>query len=83
MQSRSAAEATEARKPHEDLTDLVSHEMRVTLSAITQFADRIAGSLDDWVGADHSIKSAAELLEGHYAEWIDDPKLRCSTEANH
>lgn len=47
VQSRLASEATEARKLQEAFIDLVSHEMRNPLSAITQLADAIAASLDD------------------------------------
>ena len=36
--------------------------MRNPLSAITQIADGIAASLDDWMSADQSIESAAQLI---------------------
>lgn len=46
VQSRLAIEATEARRLQEAFIDVVSHEMRNPLSAITQLADGIAASFD-------------------------------------
>lgn len=62
VQSELAAEATKARKLQEAFIDLVSHEMRNPLSAITQLADDIAGSLEHWFAADHTVERAARLL---------------------
>ncbi|ETI22350.1 hypothetical protein G647_06424 [Cladophialophora carrionii CBS 160.54] len=63
VQSRLAAEATEARKLQEAFIDIVSHEMRNPLSAITQLADGIAASLDVWDASDQSHDTAQGLLE--------------------
>ncbi|KAL6242978.1 hypothetical protein RBB50_010078 [Rhinocladiella similis] len=64
IQSRLAAEATEARKLQEAFIDVVSHEMRNPLSAIMQLADGIASSLEDWDSLDdHSADSALQLLK--------------------
>lgn len=62
VQSQLAAEATKARKLQEAFIDLVSHEMRNPLSAITQLADDIASSLDNWVVSDRMSERAARLL---------------------
>ncbi|KAK5553493.1 hypothetical protein LTR46_008468 [Exophiala xenobiotica] len=64
IQSRLAIEATEARKLQEAFIDVVSHEMRNPLSAITQLADGIAACVDDWNSMDdHSMESAIQLLK--------------------
>ena len=63
VQSRLADEANEARKLQEAFIDIISHEMRNTLSAITQLADSIATSLEDWTTGDQSIESAARALQ--------------------
>lgn len=64
IQSRLAAEATEARKLQEAFIDVVSHEMRNPLSAIMQLADGIASSIEDWDSLDdHSADSALQLLK--------------------
>ena len=64
IQSRLAVEATEARKLQEAFIDVVSHEMRNPLSAITQLADGIAACLEDWSSMDdHSLESAIQLLK--------------------
>jgi len=62
VQSQLAAEATKARKLQEAFIDLVSHEMRNPLSAITQLADDIAGSLEHWLASDRTIERAARLM---------------------
>lgn len=61
-QSQLAVEATKARKLQEAFIDLVSHEMRDPLSAITQLADDIAGPLEHWLSADRTIERAARLI---------------------
>ncbi|KAJ9607863.1 hypothetical protein H2200_007942 [Cladophialophora chaetospira] len=63
LQSRVAVEATEARKLQEAFIDIVSHEIRNPLSAITQLGDGIATSFDDWVASDRSMDTASRLLE--------------------
>lgn len=63
VQSRLATEATEARKLQEAFIDIVSHEMRNPLSAITQLADGIAGTLGEWTHADRSTDVATRLLQ--------------------
>ncbi|EXJ77748.1 hypothetical protein A1O3_09977 [Capronia epimyces CBS 606.96] len=62
VQSRLAIEATEARKLQEAFIDVVSHEMRNPLSAITQLADGIAASLDGYSRHDGSIDATLEIL---------------------
>ncbi|RVX71736.1 hypothetical protein B0A52_03920 [Exophiala mesophila] len=63
VQSRLATQATEARKLQEAFIDIVSHEMRNPLSAITQLADGIAGTLGEWAAADRSPDIATRLLQ--------------------
>ena len=63
LQSRLAVEATEARKLQEAFIDIVSHEMRNPLSAITQLGEGIAASLDDWMASDKSMDTATRLME--------------------
>ncbi|KIW67253.1 hypothetical protein PV04_06518 [Phialophora macrospora] len=62
-QSHLAAEATEARKLQEAFIDIVSHEMRNPLSAITQLADGLAASSGVWDASDQSRDTARRLLE--------------------
>ncbi|KAH0844594.1 putative histidine kinase m3ypp protein [Fonsecaea pedrosoi] len=72
VQSRLALEATEARKLQEAFIDFVSHEMRNPLGAITQLADGIAASLDDWTSSDRSPEATHQLLKDNveYAKTI-------------
>ncbi|OAP60895.1 hypothetical protein AYL99_05897 [Fonsecaea erecta] len=72
VQSRLALEATEARKLQEAFIDFVSHEMRNPLSAITQLADGITMSLNDWVSSDRSPEATQQLLKENveYAKTI-------------
>ncbi|KAL2399839.1 hypothetical protein ABEF93_001826 [Exophiala dermatitidis] len=62
VQSRLAIEATEARRLQEAFIDVVSHEMRNPLSAITQLADGIAACLDDFKPDVASKDDAISLL---------------------
>lgn len=63
VQSQLAAEETRARKLQEAFIDLVSHEMRNPLSAITQLADDIASSLEHWTATDRTSTHTARLLQ--------------------
>lgn len=59
VSARSAQDEQQARQRQEEFIDIVSHELRNPLSAITQSADDIMRSLRDYRGA----KKAEPLLE--------------------
>lgn len=61
IQSRNAAQAKEAKRLQENFIDIVSHEMRNPLSAITQLADGISTSLED-VGDGTDLEKARSVL---------------------
>lgn len=63
VQSKSAAAAKEAKRLQGDFIDMVSHEMRNPLSAITQLSDAIASSLDEYETGSRDESEARALLE--------------------
>jgi len=65
IQSRVAASAKEAKRLQENFIDIVSHEMRNPLSAITQLSDAISGSVNDFESTSKTVKEAMEILENN------------------
>lgn len=63
VQTRVAASAKEAKRLQENFIDIVSHEMRNPLSAITQLSDAISSSLDDFDATEQTAKDARQILE--------------------
>lgn len=65
VQSKSAAAAKEAKRLQGDFIDMVSHEMRNPLSAITQLSDAIASSLQQYEKTAKREAEAKDLLESN------------------
>jgi len=65
VQSRVAASAKEAKRLQENFIDIVSHEMRNPLSAITQLSDAITGSVDDFEATSRTVDDAVEVLKNN------------------
>lgn len=63
VQSQSAAAAKEAKRLQGNFIDMVSHEMRNPLSAITQLSDAIASSLEGYGTTRKRELDAKALLE--------------------
>lgn len=63
VQTRNAAAATLAKRRQEEFIDTTSHEMRNPLSAITQLADGIAGSLRDLDGSVPTLEAHKAILQ--------------------
>ena len=65
VQSRVATAAKEAKRLQENFIDIVSHEMRNPLSAITQLSDAISGSVEDFESTPKTVKDAMQILESN------------------
>lgn len=65
IQARSASHAKEAKRLQENFIDIVSHEMRNPLSAITQLSDAILASLEDFESTNKNEKDARDILENN------------------
>ena len=85
VQAHTAEVATEAKRLQENFIDIVSHEMRNPLSAITQLSDAITNTMDDFdktqkrqADAEEILKSNSEnaqsilLCSAHMKRIIDD-----------
>lgn len=62
VQSKGAAAAKEAKRLQENFIDIISHEMRNPLSAITQLSDAISTSLEDFELTERREEDAREIL---------------------
>lgn len=62
VQTKGAAAAKEAKRLQENFIDIVSHEMRNPLSAITQLSDAISTSLEDFEATKRREEDAKEIL---------------------
>jgi len=62
LQARNALAAEREKRRHEEFIDITSHEMRNPLSAITQCADSIAGSIHD-VEVKSDVRSLVEIIK--------------------
>lgn len=67
MQSKNAAAAKEAKRLQGDFIDMVSHEMRNPLSAITQLADAIASSSEEFEKTSQQGGDVKTLLDKNIA----------------
>lgn len=63
VQSKSATDAKEAKRLQENFIDIVSHEMRNPLSAITQLSDGITSSAEDFKATQRRESDAIEVLD--------------------
>ncbi|KAJ9651878.1 hypothetical protein H2198_008876 [Neophaeococcomyces mojaviensis] len=65
IQSESATAAKEAKRLQENFIDIISHEMRNPLSAITQLADGISTSLADFEATGKRGEDARDILSNN------------------
>ena len=65
VQERAAQAAKDAKRLQENFIDIVSHEMRNPLSAITQLSDAISASIDDFDSSKANLSAAKEILESN------------------
>lgn len=65
VQSRVASAAKEAKRLQENFIDIISHEMRNPLSAITQLSDGVSMSLDDFRATKQSVKDATDIISSN------------------
>lgn len=63
VHSKSAKDATEAKRLQENFIDIVSHEMRNPLSAITQLSDGISTSTEDFKNTERREEDALNILD--------------------
>lgn len=63
--TRNASAAKEAKRLQENFIDIVSHEMRNPLSAITQLADSLSTSIDELHSGDGDLPAARIILESN------------------
>lgn len=65
VQSKSATAAKEAKRLQGNFIDMVSHEMRNPLSAITQLSDAISSALEEYEKTSKQEADARALLESN------------------
>lgn len=62
VQSKAATAAKEAKRLQENFIDIVSHEMRNPLSAITQLSDAISTALEEFQATSETVDRARDIL---------------------